>query len=360
MNETTTRFVGLDIGDRYTHFVVLDGDGAVVSRDRFRTRLGEVDEWLEEMGSAPSVVALETGVHSRWIGQMVRDAGHDVVVANTRELALISKNVRKSDEADAELLARLVRADRSLLHPVEGFLDRDDVTLTVIRGRDALVRARSSLVIQVRGLAKAHGVVLPGSDAGTFHKNPVSSLPQHLRDALAPTLRAIEELTAQIESYDRDIEQISENAYPETKTLRTIPGVGPVTALAFVAVIGNPERFENSRSVGAYLGLTPRRDQSGDSDPELRITKHGDRYVRRLLVSCAQRMLSNNGTDCALRDWGLRRAGTTSRREKKRAVVGVARRLAVVMHAMLRTGEEFRPWPNGRPELVMKRTPVAA
>ncbi|MCF6284612.1 MAG: transposase [Candidatus Hydrogenedentes bacterium] len=171
-------------------------------------------------------------------------------------------------------------------------------------------------------------------------------LPPALRPALFPILETIEGLTTTIKEYDRDIEKLCKEKYPETELLRSIPGVGPITALTFVLTLEAPERFASSRDVPAYVGLLPRRSQSGDSDPQLRITKCGSPQLRRLLVSCAQYILGTHGPDSELRQWGERLMARGGAAAKKRAVVAVARKLTVILHRLWITGMLYEPFPN--------------
>jgi transposase len=172
------------------------------------------------------------------------------------------------------------------------------------------------------------------------------ALPKELKPALRPVLETITALTTKIRRFDRLIEELASERYPETDVLRQVSGVGPVTSLSFVLTIEDPARFRRSRALGAYLGLSPRRSQSGDEDPELRITKAGDEDLRRLLVGSAQYILGPFGPDTDLRRWGLALAARGRKNAKKRAVVAVARKLAVLLHRLWVTAEVYEPLRN--------------
>jgi len=176
----------------------------------------------------------------------------------------------------------------------------------------------------------------------------LKDLPQGMRAALEPVLRTVEEMTEEIHEYDKKLAQIAREQYPETALLQQISGVGPLIALTYVLTVDDPHRFTRSRDVGAYLGLRPKRKDSGESQPELRITKEGDVYLRRLLVQGAHYVLSQKGPDTDLKRWGLKLAGQGSKRAKKRAVVGVARKLAVLLHHLWVTGEVYEPLRQGQ------------
>ncbi len=157
---------------------------------------------------------------------------------------------------------------------------------------------RTLLINHARGIVKASGSRLPSCSADSFAHKVAPDIPEPLLAALAPILDTIASLTQQIKSYDRKAEELCSQPYTETKLIRRISGVGPLTSLAFILTLENPDRFRRSREVGPVLGLVPRRDQSGDQDPQLRITKTGDPYLRRLLISSAQYILGPFGPDC--------------------------------------------------------------
>jgi transposase len=189
------------------------------------------------------------------------------------------------------------------------------------------------LINFARGITKTLGRRLPSSASHRFVERVREAVPEALKPALAGLMNLLKEITAQIESYDDKIEALAVERYPETRWLRQAPGVGTLTALTFVLTVGEPARFGHSRDVGPYLGLVPRRRQSGEQDPHLRISKCGDPYLRRLLVQCAQVLMGRCGPDCALRRWGLEHA-RGSRSATKRTVVAVARKLAVLLHRL--------------------------
>ncbi len=342
MNKISMFFVGLDLGDKFSYLTILDQEGELIEESRLPTTKASFQRRFSTL--QPSRVAMEVGTHSRLASHLLTGLGHDVLVANARKLRAIYHNPRKDDRADAETLARLARLDPELLSPIHHRSPQAQADLTVLRSRDALIRSRTLLINHAHGIVKSSGARLPSCTANCFASKTASAVPAALRPALSPILETITSLSQQIREYDRHIEQLCRDNYPETKLLRNVSGVGPITALAYVLTLENPKRFLKSRDVGPAIGLVPRRDQSGDRDPQLRITKTGDAYLRRLLVSSAQYILGPFGPDCDLRRWGLKLAERGGKNAKKRAVVSVARKLAVLLHCLWKTGEIFDPF----------------
>jgi len=270
MNKDSTLFVGLDLGDRWSHLTILDPEGEVVEESRVPTSGGALQRKFSALAQAR--VAMEVGTHSRWVSQALRDLGHEVLVANARKLRVIFDNPRKGDRADSHTLARLARLDPKLLSPIEHRSPQAQADLDVLRSRDALVRSRTLLINHVRGVVKSTGARVPSSSASSFPSKAAGSLPEALRPALSPILETVRALNLEIRSYDRPIEDLCTGKYPDCQRLRRVQGVGPITALVFVLTLENPKRFEKSREVGPALGLVPRRDQSGGQDPQLHIT----------------------------------------------------------------------------------------
>jgi transposase len=333
--------LGLDLGDRYSYFCLLDRDGTVVERGRVATTAAALQRRFG--GPERMRVILEVGTHSPWVSRLVATCGHEVIVANPRRVRLIVENDHKTDRVDAELLARLGRVDPGLLRPIEHRGPRAQAALAVVRARDCHVRARSQLVNHVRGSVKALGSRLPRTSTSSFAAKVAQHIPPALAPALVPVLATIAQLTQQIRAYDRTIEELAQRQYPETQLLRQVTGVGPVTALTYVLTLEDPLRFARSRSVGAFLGLRPRKRDSGQRAPELSISKRGDVFLRRLLVSAAHYILGPFGPDCDLRRWGQTLAARGGKNAKKRAVVAVARRLAVLLHRLWVTGAVYEP-----------------
>lgn len=342
MSDIATNTIGLDLGDKRSQICVLDASGLVVEESRVRTTPESLS--MSFGARAPARIVLEVGTHSRWVSALLEDAGHEVIVANARRVRLIAENDRKSDAVDAELLARLGRVDPKLLVPIKHRAAEAHKDLVVIRARAAAVRARTQLVNAVRGLLKPHGVRMPSCSTARFSKL-LSAIPEELQPALQGLMVSIEALTKQIHAYDAQVKSLAE-ARADVVPLLQVPGVGPTVALTFAATLEAPERYRSARSVGSYLGLTPRRSQSGDSDPAMRISKAGDRYLRTLLVQSAQYILSCRGPDSELKQWGLRLAERGGKTGKKRAVVALARKLTIVLYRLWTTGERYRAFPN--------------
>lgn len=341
-------YVGLDLSDRTAQACEVTGSGEVTQR--YSVRLTESDLEKHFTGRETLTVALEAGTQSAWIGEYLEDLGHEVVVANPREVPLISKSRNKSDVIDAEKLAMLCAFNRRLLRPIQHRSRACRADLAQLRGRDALVGARTSLINTVRGVVKTFGGRILACTSRSFATKAREGVPEDLQDVLFPMLDMINELTKQVDAADKRITKLSEEKYPETQVLRQIKGVGPLTALAFVLVIEEARRFRKSRSVGAYVGLVPRESSSGDRNPELGITKAGDPMLRRLLIQCAHHILGRFGEDCDLRRWGESIASRPTRGAKKRAVAAVARKLAVLLHHLWVTGEVYDPLHNNKEE----------
>lgn len=333
--------VGLDVGDQRSRVLVMDAAGAAMHEENLRTTTAALQRFFSRYPGAR--VALEVGTHSPWISRLLQGLGLEVIVANARKVRLISHNERKTDRMDAELLARLARVDPALLYPIRHRGARAQADLAVLHARDALVRNRTQLINHVRGAVKSMGERLPACSAAAFARRAVAHLPTALHPALEPLIEEIARLSAMIRAYDRHIETLCEQSYPETARLRQVRGVGPITALAFVLTLEDPARFARSRKVGPYLGLVSRQHESADNRPQLCISKAGDEFLRRLLVSCAQYILGPFGTACDLRRYGESIAGKGGKNAKKRAVVAVARKLAVLLHSLWRSGAAYEP-----------------
>ena len=282
------------------------------------------------------------------MSRLLAELGHEVIVANPRKLRLICQNDSKSDRVDAEYLARVGRLDPALLAPPTHRDAETQADLALLRSRNALVRARTSLISHARGAAKSLGARLPACSAESFAAKAGACVPDELRPALAPVLAVIAGLCAQIRALDERIEEMARQRYPETALLTQAPGVGTLTATVYVLTLEDPERFPRSRSVGSYLGLRPRQRDSGSLQPQLRITKAGDEHLRWLLVGAAHYILGPFGPDTDLRRWGLKLAAQGGRSGKKRAAVAVARKLSVLLLRLWVTGEVYEPLRNAR------------
>jgi transposase len=337
---------GLDLGDKYSHLCLIDQEsGEVMEEGRLRTTPEAFNRRFAS--ERPMRIAIEAGTHSPWASRVLEEHGHEVLVANARKLRLIYANKRKTDEIDAENLARLARLDPKLLYPLKHRGEDSQAHMAIIRSRQALIGCRTQLVNHIRGAVKSFGARLPKCPARSFHKRASEHIPEALLPALEPILEQIASLTERIRGYERQLETISEEHYPhETSLLRQVEGVGPLTALTFVLTVEDPYRFEKSRSVGAYLGLVPAKDRSGDRDPQKRISKEGDEMLRKLLVGSAHYVLGPFGSDSDLRRHGEKIASRGAKNAKKRAVVAVARKLSVLLHSLWASGEIYEPLRN--------------
>jgi transposase len=333
--------VGLDLGDQWSQFCLLDAKGQIQQEGRVRSTRSAFQARFGAL--APARIALETGTHSLWASELLTELGHEVIVAHVREVRAISGSDRKSDQVDARKLARYARVDPEILHPVRLRDSEQQRDLVLIRARAALIRARTLLINAVRGLVKPFGNRVSSCDADSFAVRCREELPSEMQISLGPVVEQIAQLTEQIQDYEVQIRTVAEKKYPDIAPLRSIFGVGPITALTFVLTLADPQRFAKSREVGCYLGLRPERSQSGKHDPQLGITKSGNRYLRWLLVECAHRLLRVDAPDSALKRWGQKLCERGGKNAQKRAIVAVARKLAILLHKLWVTQQRWEP-----------------
>ena len=336
--------IGLDLGDRSSWYCVLDEAGSVLLEQRLSTTPKAMGEGF---GAMPRCrIALETGMHSPWVSRLLGELGHEVIVAHARNVRLIGESRKKDDRLDARMLARLARIDPQLLAPVRHRSARAQADLTVIRARAGLVRARTALINTARGLAKSYGERLRGCSPRNVNPEKAQGLSPELQTALEPLLAAVESVSERIREYKERIEQLAQQSYPQVALLKQVKGVGTLIALTYLLTLEDPHRFRKSRDVGCYLGLQPGRRNSGQSEPQLHISKEGDPYLRTLLVQGAHHILGPFGADSDLRRWGLKLAERGGKNGKKRAVIATARKLAILLHRLWVSGEVYEPLRN--------------
>jgi len=338
--------IGLDLGDRFSSYCILDEVGKILREQKLPTTPEEMKQTFGRM--VRSRIAMETGTHSPWVSRLLTGLGHEVIVAHAQRVRLIVKSRRKDDRLDARTLARLARIDPELLSPVQHRSAEAQLHLTEIRARAGLVSARTALVNAARGLVKSYGERLRKCGTQQFRQEITSGLSTGLREALEPLVREVESLNERIKEYERRIERMAKETYPEVELLKQVKGVGDLIALAYVLTIEDPHRFRKSRDAGCFVGLQPGRRDSGESAPQMHISKEGDEYLRKLLVQGAHYILGPFGEDSDLRRWGKKLAERGGKNAKKRAVVAVARKLAVLLHRLWVSGEAYEPLRNSQ------------
>lgn len=345
IRESDRLTIGIDLGDKTSRYCVLNSAGEAVEQGACAT----TRKGIAQFGSrAHCRIALEVGTHSPWVSRQLKRFGHEVIVANARQVKLISQSSRKNDKLDAEMLARLARTDPKLLRPIQHRSEEAQKDLMTIRVRAALLEARTKLINAARGLSKAMGERLASCDADQMEMEKLEEVPADLRETLQPLVEQVESLTEKIKECDRKIEQIARERYPETELLRQVHGVGTLIALTFILTIEDKARFARSREVGCYVGLRPKQSDSGERKPQLRITKEGDVYLRKLLVQGAHCIMGGRAPDTDLKRWGTKLAGRGGKNARKRALVAVARKLAILLHHLWTTAEVYEPLRNNK------------
>lgn len=336
----TFNTIGMNISDKKHTICVLDSQAKIIKQFQISNTKGAIIKVCESYPG--SRVIIEIGTHSPWISRLLQEQGMQVIVANARKLKMIYQNESKSDKADAQMLASVGKLDPELLSPIKHIKEETQIDLQKIKSRDILVKTRTKLILHIRSSLKSIGERLPSCSADYFATKATECLKENKSIEIhEKIIEIIAEITQKIKQYDKEIKQLIKNKYTEAELLQNVHGVGPITALAFLLCIGDPKRFKKSRLIGAYLGLVPRQDQSGNIEKQLRITKCGNSYLRALLVNCSQHILGHFGKDSDLRKQGLKLA---TQKGKKKAVVAIARKLSVLLLSIIKKRDIYQPF----------------
>jgi len=344
---TTTSFprtIGMDLGSRSSSFCIVVPSGEHVREGELKTTKTEVSAFLQEQPT--SRIVIEASGPCRWIAEVASAYGHEVVVANPREFRLISSSHRKTDRNDARILADFGQFRPEMLSPIKLRGLKCQIARSTLSARAHAVAQRTLIICLIRTQVSNLGESLRGCTAKNFHKTAPDRIPAILRSALAPTVRILLAVTEAIAEYDKEIERLCVEEFSDTKILRQVKGVGPNTALCFVATIEDPKRFEKSRDVGAYVGLVSKSRSSGSKNPQLRISKRGDKALRKLLVNAATYIVGPRSKDCDLKLYGKRLETRGGQASKAKARIAVARKLSILLHRLWVTGEVYEPLRN--------------
>ncbi|WIY24354.1 IS110 family RNA-guided transposase [Parasedimentitalea psychrophila] len=333
-------FVGLDVSLRSCALCIVDTKGNVLLERELACEVDDIAECLSEFEFPIECVGLEAGTMSQHLYFGLQAAGFDVVCMESRQVnAALSAMRNKTDKNDAKGIAHVLRT--GWFSPVHMKSREAHGLRALLSTRKALLKKTMDLANETRGLLKIFGIRLPKTVShGSFDGivRPIIEMDDVLAHALVPLLDARVALYQQYLELDRRVKQAASQDEVCLR-LMTVPGVGPITALTFKAAVDDPTRFKRSRTVGAHFGLTPRRYQSGEHDNPGRISKAGDSDVRAALYAAGNALLMRSMAQSQIKSWGMRLMRTKGRR---RAVVAVARKLAVLLHRMWVDGAEFR------------------
>lgn len=348
MTQTTTttfpRTIGMDLGSRESAFCVVQPSGERLREGEMKTTQAEMRSFFR--AEPTSRIVIEASSPSRWIAELATASGHEVVVANPREFRLIAESHRKSDRNDARILADFGQFRPQLLHPIKLRGLKCQIARSTLAARTHAVAQRTLLINFIRAQVRNLGESLSGCSARTFHKTAPDRIPTILRPVLDPLIEVLITVTKMVARYDREIDRLCEEEFPETAMLRQVDGVGPNTSLDLVATIEDPARFAKSRDVGAYVGLVSKSRSSGSKEPQLRISKRGDKALRRLLVNAATYITGPRGKDSDLKRYGERLMARGGQAARGKARIAVARKLSVLLHRLWVTGELYEPLRN--------------
>jgi transposase len=337
--ETGMDYCGTDLHQDKTYVCILDDEGEVMERTTVRTTRRALSKYFKARGRMR--VVMEAGGSSPWVSRLVERCGHEVLVCSPRRVRLIAESTLKADEVDAEVLARLVRIDPGFLGSVTHRSEEAQRLRSKLTVRTSLVETRTKWINAVKGILRGEGYRVAGGAPKSFPQRVAKlDLPADLRAVVDPLLTQLDLVNAEIDRREEDLKTVADDL-PVVAHLRRIPGVGLIVALYYVLTIDDPERFRKSRDVAAYFGLRPTMRSSGNVSYFGRITREGDSEMRRLLVQAAHGLLRTRAR-CRLQDWTVELAG---RRGKGKAIVALARKLAVLMHRLWVTGEVFQPYP---------------
>lgn len=324
-------FVGLDVSQKKTSICVIDHNGNKIRMVNVDTHPGVIADYLFSEGFDKSKVGLETGPLCVWLYHSLRNFGLDVDCIHARHVHVaLSMQLNKTDQNDAFGIARLVLS--GWYKPVYVKSLQCHQQRLILTSREKLVQLRVAVTNQIRGLLKTFGVVLPPGKNSVFERAVLESSPslETVKPTVIMLLDTWEHLSGQIRKFNYMLEKLARKD-PVCQILQSIPGVGVLTALSFKTSIDDPSRFRRVSDAGAFLGLTPKKYQSGEVDRNGGISKQGNRMTRTLIYEAASCLLTHYGTDTSLAIWanGLRR-----RMGYKKVIVALARKLTTLMLSM--------------------------
>ena len=332
------QYVGLDVSQKDTSVCVLDERGLVVYEGKAKSEPGALTRLLRKRAPKAERIGFETGAMASWLWHELRRVDLPVVCVDARHAhAVLSVRMNKSDENDARGLAELVRVGWYREVKVKSAESQQIRAMLVARSR--LVGIRRDIENQVRSMIKEYGLLFPRAIGQQFRKQVIELVGANhqLRAVIEPLLSIHEQVCRQQAAFDEEVRRLAKS--DETvRRLMTVPGVGVVTALTFRHTIDDPSRFRSASTVGAYLGLTPRRNQSGETDTNGRISRWGDRLLRTYLFEAATVLLHRTKKWSTLKAWGIKLA---KRVGMKKAKVALARKIAVILHCIWVDGTSF-------------------
>lgn len=336
-------YVGLDVSQKETSICVVDGGGKVVYEGRAASEPGALAKVIAKHAPHAERIGFESGMMSSWLWHELRHVGLPVVCVEARHAhAVLSARMNKSDENDARGLAELIRV--GWFKEVRIKSKESQAVRTLLAARSRLVMVRKDIQNHVRSMLAEIGLRFPRAVGRAFTsriRDLTEDIPA-LRSVTDHILAVYDNVVAEEAKLDRKLRELARS--DETvRRFMTVPGIGTVTALAYRHAIDDPSRFKSAQTVGAYLGMTPRRFQSGNIDIQGKVSKWGDRALRSYLYEAATVLLYRTKRRSQLKDWGeqlARRVGS------KKAHVAVARKLAIILHCIWTDGTEFE-WDKG-------------
>jgi transposase len=332
-------YCGLYVSNKSTSACIIDRNGRVLFEGKGATSRSGLEKLLKEFKGLQCVV--EAGSLAETVCMLVETLGHKVEILDARHAKAVTATKRKTDSLDARNLAQVCRTGwYKRVHRKSG--DARELRSYLVSRRQ-LVKVVTSTASAIRGILRAHGIIIETGDGKNFEEKVLKSLKQEaspmLREAIGPLLMTWKQVRAREVSMYRTLNRQIAKKNKDIQHLMTVPGVGPATAAAFVATIDTPQRFKSSEQVASYLGLVPSVYQSGETEIKGRITKNGDELLRWLLIEAATTMLSRSKKEFPLRKWGLR---LQEQKGFGKARVAVARKLACLLHHLWVTGQPFQ------------------
>ena len=335
--------IGIDIGNEGSSVCCLDpSTSEVIGEKRIATTKEGITEYLDEFDQ-PCQVVMEATTHSPWISELVEELGHEAIVSSPHAISKLFRHKKRTDETDAENLARVCAFDRALLAPIYHRSPQERMDFAIIQARDHLVKTRTKLVNFIRGKARSCGCPIAGVTAKKFSPAEEQLSPE-LQETLGPVFEILPQINQGIKDLEKMAAEVSEERYPVTELLRTVPGVGPLASLSYVLTIGSPDRFDSKGAVARYLGLAPKIDRSEKREKfDDFSTSH--KITRQHLIEAANYHLWINPAGSQLKEAGQRLKERRGQYGTGIAQFATARKLAELLYVLWRDGQEYLPYP---------------